>query len=193
MTRDQKALVENGIALVLRLASRLKCMLPKSVDKEDLIAVGNLGLVKAALKFDPKRGVPFAVYARVRIRGEMRDQFRRDSRISRRARENGELEPVLWSFESRLKPGRARLEEMLEDRRFGPAQIVASDDAAAVILQRFTGRDRRIFEMRYVDGFTCRMVSAILGISEARVCAIARQLRAMVRHYAPDAALNAAS
>lgn len=46
---------------------------------EDLIQFGFMGLVDAARRFDPKRGVEFSTYAVLRIRGAIVDGLRRDS------------------------------------------------------------------------------------------------------------------
>ena len=47
--------------------------LPPSVDYNDLVADGTVGLMKAWENFDPKRGVKFETYASYRIRGEILD------------------------------------------------------------------------------------------------------------------------
>lgn len=59
--------------LVRSLASRIHRRLPSSVDLEDLIAYGQLGLVEAARDFDPGRGCQFSTYAYYRIRGAIYD------------------------------------------------------------------------------------------------------------------------
>lgn len=56
---------------------------------EDLVQVGSLGLVAAARRFDPERGVPFAAYAAPTIDGELRRHLRDRSstvRVPRRER-----------------------------------------------------------------------------------------------------------
>jgi len=47
--------------------------LPPSIDYNDLVADGTVGLMKAWKSFDPKRGVKFETYASYRIRGEILD------------------------------------------------------------------------------------------------------------------------
>jgi RNA polymerase sigma factor for flagellar operon FliA len=47
--------------------------LPPSVDYNDLVADGTIGLMKAWKNFDTKRGVKFETYASYRIRGEILD------------------------------------------------------------------------------------------------------------------------
>jgi RNA polymerase sigma-B factor len=52
---------------------------------EDLVQVGNLGLLKAAQNFDPSRGVRFSTYATSMIEGELRHHLR-DSVLLRQPR-----------------------------------------------------------------------------------------------------------
>lgn len=52
---------------------------------EDLVQVGNLGLLKAARNFDPRRGTRFSTYATSMIDGEVR-HFLRDALLLRRPR-----------------------------------------------------------------------------------------------------------
>jgi RNA polymerase sigma factor for flagellar operon FliA len=47
--------------------------LPPSIDYNDLVSDGTVGLMKAWERFDPGRGVKFETYASYRIRGEILD------------------------------------------------------------------------------------------------------------------------
>lgn len=47
-----------------------------SVDKDDLIGAGLLGLLDAVDRYDPSRGVMFKTYAELRVRGAMLDSLR---------------------------------------------------------------------------------------------------------------------
>lgn len=69
----RESLVVDHMALVRRLASRFRY---SGEPLEDLIQVGNLGLVKAAQKFDMDRGTPFASFAVPVIVGEIKNYFR---------------------------------------------------------------------------------------------------------------------
>ncbi len=51
--------------------------LPRHIDKNDLLAAGELGLVEAAKAFDPSRGVEFKTFAYYRIRGAVYDCLRK--------------------------------------------------------------------------------------------------------------------
>jgi DNA-directed RNA polymerase specialized sigma subunit len=55
--------------LVGKVARRLLRKLPAHVELDDLIAMGMLGLLEAADRFDPGRGEKFEAFAEFRIRG----------------------------------------------------------------------------------------------------------------------------
>ena len=73
---DREALIEAHFPQVKFIAERLAAKLPPSVECEDLIGAGMLGLLDAVEKFDPSRGVMFKTYAEMRVRGAMLDSLR---------------------------------------------------------------------------------------------------------------------
>jgi RNA polymerase sigma factor FliA len=73
---EREALVEAHLPQVKFLAERLAAKLPPTVDRDDLIGAGVMGLLDAADKFDPARGVQFKTYAELRVRGAMLDSLR---------------------------------------------------------------------------------------------------------------------
>lgn len=183
MTKEQEALIEDCLWLVYRMAKRAKCCLPKRVEYEDVVSAGNVGLVKAALKFDPTLGVPFGAYARLRIRGEILDHLRRLSRLSRYMRGQGMPEPVVMSFDEPTAYDRETLEDDLRDNQPAVEDVAERNDDCEKIIDLFDGRDRQIFEMLYVDGFTQATAGAIVGVSESRICQIHKGLLAKVRRH----------
>jgi RNA polymerase sigma factor for flagellar operon FliA len=90
-TLDRDALVEAHLPQVRYIAERLLSKLPPSVDRDDLIGAGMLGLLDAVDKYDPARGVQFKTYAELRVRGAMLDSLRdldwAPRSVRRRARE----------------------------------------------------------------------------------------------------------
>lgn len=63
--------------LVRRIAHHLLARLPSSVNVEDLIQSGMIGLLEAAASYDAARGASFETFAGIRIRGAMIDEVRR--------------------------------------------------------------------------------------------------------------------
>jgi RNA polymerase sigma factor FliA len=73
---NRNELILEHLPLVKYHAYRLVSQLPPSIEVSDLISSGVLGLMDAAAKFNPLRGVQFKTYADVRIRGAMIDSLR---------------------------------------------------------------------------------------------------------------------
>ncbi|MHB8346431.1 MAG: RNA polymerase sigma factor FliA [Acidiferrobacterales bacterium] len=77
--------------LVKRIAYHLISRLPSSVQVDDLIQAGMIGLLEAARHYDASQGASFETYAGIRIRGAMLDEIRKNDwaprSVHRRARE----------------------------------------------------------------------------------------------------------
>ncbi len=71
------ALVMKQAPLVKRIAYHLMSRLPPSVQADDLIQAGMIGLLEAAKNYDASQGASFETYAGIRIRGAMLDEIRR--------------------------------------------------------------------------------------------------------------------
>lgn len=84
---DRDALVEAHLPLVKFVAERIAARLPHNVDREDLIGAGLIGLIEAADKYDPSRGVQFKSYAEWRVRGAIFDSLRDLDTAPRSARQ----------------------------------------------------------------------------------------------------------
>jgi RNA polymerase sigma factor for flagellar operon FliA len=63
--------------LVKRIAYHLMTRLPPSVQADDLIQAGMIGLIEAARNYDASQGASFETYAGIRIRGAMLDEIRK--------------------------------------------------------------------------------------------------------------------
>jgi RNA polymerase sigma factor for flagellar operon FliA len=72
----RRALLEGYLSLIRFVAVKLAARLPGSVDVNDLLQEGFLGLNRAIDAFDPTRGVQFSTFAVKRIWGAMMDGLR---------------------------------------------------------------------------------------------------------------------
>lgn len=70
-------IVARHAALVKRIAFHLLNRLPDSVQVDDLIQAGMLGLLEAASNFKADQGASFETFAGIRIRGAMLDEIRK--------------------------------------------------------------------------------------------------------------------
>ncbi len=85
--RDRENIVRFYAPKIRILALRLKAKLPQSVELNELISAGSLGLLDALGKFNPERGIKFDTYSENRIKGAMLDELRRMDWFSRGLRQ----------------------------------------------------------------------------------------------------------
>ncbi len=74
-------LVESHAPMVKKIAFHLMARLPASVQVDDLIQAGLIGLLDAGKHYDPSQGAQFDTYATIRVRGAMLDEVRRSDWI----------------------------------------------------------------------------------------------------------------
>lgn len=95
------ALVEQHLALVGYNVNEVLARVPSHVSRSDLTSAGAMALVRAARSFDDSKGVPFARYASLRIRGALIDELRSMDWVPRgarkRARQTSEVSDELTS------------------------------------------------------------------------------------------------
>ncbi|WFS61101.1 FliA/WhiG family RNA polymerase sigma factor [Pseudodesulfovibrio thermohalotolerans] len=85
--RDRENIVRYYSPKIRILALRLKAKLPQSVELNELISAGSLGLLDALGKFNPELGIKFDTYSENRIKGAMLDELRRMDWFSRGLRQ----------------------------------------------------------------------------------------------------------
>ena len=68
--------IQDNLVLVKRIAYHLIQRLPNSIQVDDLIQAGMIGLLEAARNYDASQGASFETYAGIRIRGAMLDEVR---------------------------------------------------------------------------------------------------------------------
>jgi RNA polymerase sigma factor for flagellar operon FliA len=111
--RSQEDIIRHFSQKVKIMALRLKSKLPQSVELNDLLGSGTLGLMEALRKFDPSLGIKFDTYAENRIKGAMLDELRRHDWFSRGLRQKIRLlEQVIHKLEQRT--GQAPSKEELQ-------------------------------------------------------------------------------
>jgi RNA polymerase sigma factor for flagellar operon FliA len=76
LSPEAAKLVEEHLSLIPALTAGMAARYPRHADREELAQAAALGLVEAALRFDPSRGVPFERWAVTRVRGAVVDAIR---------------------------------------------------------------------------------------------------------------------
>ncbi|HIE54699.1 MAG TPA: RNA polymerase sigma factor FliA [Chromatiaceae bacterium] len=108
-------MVEKHAPLVKRVAYHLMGRMPASVQVDDLIQAGMIGLLEAINNYDGTKGASFESYARIRIQGAMIDEVRRGDwtprSVYRKARQLAEAVRMVENREGR----EARPEEVARE------------------------------------------------------------------------------
>jgi RNA polymerase sigma factor for flagellar operon FliA len=98
-------LVIQHAPLVKRIAYHLLTRLPPSVQLDDLIQAGMIGLLEAARNYNASQGASFETYAGIRVRGAILDEIRRNDwaprSVHRKARQIAEVVRKVESREGR--------------------------------------------------------------------------------------------
>lgn len=85
---EPSRLVEEYAPLVKKIALHLMARLPASVQLEDLMQAGMIGLLEAAQRYTSAKGATFETYAGIRIRGAMVDEIRKGDWVPRSVHRN---------------------------------------------------------------------------------------------------------
>ncbi len=108
-TRDTKQYLTQYAPLVKRIAHHMMAKLPASVEIDDVIQTGMLGLLDAVNRYEESHGAQFETYAAQRIRGSILDGLRQADWLPRSFRRDlRRIEAAIAKLEQRL--GRAPTE-----------------------------------------------------------------------------------
>jgi RNA polymerase sigma factor FliA len=193
---DKDQCIKEYAPLVKRIAYHLKAKLPSSVEVDDIIQAGMMGLLEASNRYDELRGAQFETYASQRIRGAMLDELRRVDWMPRSLRHDmRRIEVTINKLQQRLgkPPNESEIarelgmnledyQQMLYESR--GAQLVYYDDFTEDgdegLLDRYdfdTGMDP--LEMLRDEQFRATLIRAIEGLPE-------RERMLMGMHYEQD-------
>lgn len=100
---DRNELLIQHAPLVKKLAHMMRARLPPSVEVDDLIQAGMIGLLDAASRYEEVHGAQFETYAMQRIRGAMLDELRSNDWMPRGMRQNmRKVEDAIRTLQQRL-------------------------------------------------------------------------------------------
>lgn len=204
-TRDR--LVKDHLPLVRSIAGAVRSSaVGANVPLDDLIAYGANGLLDAAERFDPQRGVPFDVFCRYRVRGAIVDGIRRHHWLPRRtynrlcaerrsgdgipANDNGAPGPVFVDMELPAlgAPGSRDESAAHWGARWNGRQMfqpeVEPDDRlqvqARAAIQKLPYKERRLIELCYFEGKNLAEAGDALGMQRSWACRLhARAIAAL--------------
>jgi len=180
---ERNEMVEENMGLATHFAKRFTA---SKMEFDDLLQEAYLGLIDAADKFDPKRGIKFSTYARWHILKRAMQAIHNTNEIVRTPRRRPSHICV------RLKPEH---EESLtyEDPDVG-AQIDEDEMVEAVRAQikHLPSREGIVIRLRYginTEAMTLRDVGRILGVTPERVRQIQNDAEEKLRALLAESAI----
>ncbi|MDP2143617.1 MAG: RNA polymerase sigma factor FliA [Gallionella sp.] len=150
---DKEQCLRDHSHLVKRIAHQMMTKLPHSVQIDDIIQAGMMGLLDAASRYDEFHGAQFETYATQRIRGAMLDELREADWLPRSMRRDmRRIEQSISRLQQKL--GRAPSEgEIAADLEVPLAEyqqmLQASRGAQLVYYEDFHGEDNDDFFERF--------------------------------------------
>ncbi|MGV7209022.1 RNA polymerase sigma factor FliA [Oxalobacteraceae bacterium A2-2] len=114
---EKDSLLTEHMPLVKRLAHHMKAKLPPSVEVDDLVQAGMIGLLDAINRYEENHGAQFETYAVMRIRGAMLDELRNSDWLPRSMRQNmRKIENAMATLQQRLghPPSESEVAKMLK-------------------------------------------------------------------------------
>lgn len=187
MAGDENArrrLVEGNLRLVVCIAKKYCGM---GLDMEDLVSIGNMGLMRAAQKFDAGRETRFSTYCALWVKAYIRAELRRRMHTP---------EATAKSIEEELAGdgggNSVRLVDLLAhgDPTASERAVIEEQRERAVmcmknVLAHCKQRDREIFEKRLgLNGgqpLKLRQLSDQYGITDSAIDAMVKRLLAKMR------------
>ena len=172
--------------LVRSAVARFTKRLPPSVQRDDILSAGTIGLMDALTKHQGERGAQFEWYARVRIRGAIVDELRKQDWLSRRERARA------------ADPGSDSIAPTfvgIDDVREAALPVQAHDDLAErhaeqVTLwhgvERLPTRERTIVQLHYGSGVQFKELAKALGVSVPRISQLHARALLMLREILHD-------
>ena len=113
--QSHMTLVQENIDLVKRIAYHTSNRMPDSVQLNDLVQSGMIGLIEAAKNFKADKGCSFETYAGIRIRGAILDDIRKNDWVPRSVYQNSrKISAAIQTIERREKRS-ARAEEVAKE------------------------------------------------------------------------------
>ena len=148
----RQELVRSHLPLVRAMARRYA---RRREEFDDLVQAGSVGLVKAATRFDPSRGVAFATFVTPTVEGEIRRQLR-----DRRKGTTAARDPVTLDAE-----------EADAESATDPESLATSEYRLLLAggMRTLDPRERRIVFLRFHADMTEREIARSVGISQAHV------------------------
>jgi RNA polymerase sigma factor for flagellar operon FliA len=180
-TDSMNDIVIRHAPLVKRIAHHLLLRMPASVQIDDLVQSGMIGLLEAARKYDMSKGASFETYAGIRIRGAMLDEIRKGDWAPRSVhRKSRQVAEAIKTLEMRtgtdakdhdvaaelgmeLDEYQLILQDASGSRLFSFDDMLEGDDSA---IEKVAGEMPNPLEGIQSEAFRAELAAAIAGLPE---------------------------
>jgi RNA polymerase sigma factor (sigma-70 family) len=166
--REIARLVENYMPFAVKHADRVWVSARLRVTRDDLISAGCYGLLLAARRFDPARGVGFGVFARAHVHGAL---MREINSAMKAAGLGGDDVFVAGSEEFEL-------DSIADENETGAAEAVEIAEVRDLMEFVLTERERLALTLYFFEELTLAEITAVTEESES---AIARTLKGALK------------
>ncbi len=150
-------IVQDYIPLVVSQVDRVWLSPRTGLTRDDLISAGYYGLLLAARRFDPGRGVGFGVFARSHVHGAMM----REINIALRASGVGEEEVLAFDGEP-LEP-----DDLPDEKQMDSADQTETAEIRDLMECFLTEQERTLLALYFYEELTLAEVAAVVGGSES--------------------------
>ncbi|MCI6854172.1 MAG: sigma-70 family RNA polymerase sigma factor [Firmicutes bacterium] len=193
----EEKLIREHTGLVKSVALRLSYACDEELD--DLIQIGYIGLIKAARRFEPERGLKFSTYAVPMIAGEIRSQLRdrgtvkvsrslkSDAAAVRRAESDfisrkgispklSELSEMTGLSRERVSEALMAADAMKNFEDYEKADLWTDNEDINITridlkksVSELEPRQRQVILLRYYRDLTQQQVADIMGLSQVQI------------------------
>lgn len=169
----RQVLIERNLRLVAHVVKKFE---NTGEDKEDLISIGTIGLIKAINTFDNSKGARLATYAAKCVENEILMHIRANKKTKQ---EVSIYEPIGIDKDG----NEITLEDILGgncDEVLDEVEMILLDEKLKRVIKKLKNRERKVLLMRYgLEGkkkYTQREIAGELGISRSYVSRIEKKI-----------------
>ena len=171
---DRQKLVEENLKLVYEVAHKYKYLCCTTVDFEDLVSIGYIGLIRASQSYDDTKNVKFSTLAFVCIKNAILREF-----VNKQYRFN---DTNTVSLNSKIHIGQSvseeiELQELVQDER-ADMDLESTDNKILIdsIYEKCTDREKTVIDM-FLDGYSLREIASVVGCHHSNVSKIISNLK----------------
>lgn len=157
--QEVRRLVEDYLPLVAHLVDRTWVASRLGLTRDDLLSAGAYGLLMAARRFDPQRGVAFAVFARWHVRGALL----REIKVAVQAAGSAE-DQVLVPAADAIEP-----DSLPDPRGLSPGATMEASEVRELMEYMLNQEERLTLTLYYFEELTLTEAAEVLNSSKSGV------------------------